>query len=66
MIRYISTTLLGFAIDIVVVCSLVYLMSIGFDFTFDISLGLSVWALTMLIRWVLKFGRKAADIDTSD
>lgn len=52
------TTILGATIDVAVVCALVFLMSIGFGFEFTISLGISVWASTLLIRWMFRFIRK--------
>lgn len=52
------TTILGATIDVVVVCALVFLMSIGFGFEFTISLGISAWASTLLIRWMFRFIRK--------
>ena len=56
--KFIMTTIVGAAIDVIVVCALVFLMSVGFGFEFTISLGISVWAATLLIRWVCKFTRK--------
>lgn len=56
--KFVMTTIVGATIDVVVVCALVFLMSIGFGFEFTINLGISVWAATLLIRWVCKFTRK--------
>lgn len=58
MAESILITLLGMIIDLAVVCTLVFCMSIGFKFDFTMSLGISVWSATLLVRWVLKLSRQ--------
>lgn len=55
---YIAQTILGIYIDVAMITVLTFAMSVGFKFDFSLSVGFSVWALTMLIRWTYKMVRR--------